>query len=336
MSHVHKRKKKPKSGKFSVLNNLPKSGIFEPKASRSPKKKSIYIVNQPRVGNVNDSEEDEGLIDLKKLLQSHAPAVGELLDQEKLDKIIQQEHLKPIPTPSPNQQSFASNLLGTNDDILANYQKIQQPKIALLKEKFASLNIPSPTNSKKELKTRVLSHKSIIPHILNGTTASHYYNLAKQQYKSSNNSSMTKADNWQINWASFIGGYYGLKRQQFVALILLSEFKSLIQNIKNATVSYWNYHQFTTYVLANEIIIRLVMKDMHCSQIKAENIILETHEYGQFITDTIPLIDDLELGEQLFAQESNALMLEIEKLQPIEVSLSKDVLDDLLSDSESN
>lgn len=337
------RKKKPKSGKFSVINNLSRSSIFDSNSngvSKSPKKMPIYIQNQASTTTPHSDSDGEDLIDLKKLpsTKDHKLNAYSQLDKEKLDKIIQQEHSKLASTPYSIKKSFASNLLGTDNNLLSNFQKIQEPKIASLKEKFQKFDIPPPTSSKRTLKSRVMKHKAIIPDILNGSIASHYYNLANQQYKSSNNSSMTTEDNWQINWSKFIGGYYGLKRQQFIALILLSEFKLLIQNVKNATVNYWNYNQFTTYVLANEIIIRLVMEDMGYSQSKAELFLEDTQDYGQYITDTVPLVDDLGLEEKLFAQESSAMIQEISKPKPkkAKVVASKDVLDDLLSDSDSN
>ncbi|ODV70390.1 hypothetical protein HYPBUDRAFT_89454, partial [Hyphopichia burtonii NRRL Y-1933] len=180
-------------------------------------------------------------------------------------------------------------------NILSNFAKNNLDRINEVKKNYQHYNFPPPIKSRKLLKSRTLKYLDLIPSIIKGKIASKYYNLAYQQQKTSSNSKMSKDEHWQISWNKYVGGYYGLERQHFINLVILSKWRNLINSkeLSNPTLRYWTTNDFSAYVLANEIIIRLVMEDMHCSQSKAEDIINKTTEYGTIVMDSIPLEHDL-------------------------------------------
>ena len=56
--------------------------------------------------------------------------------------------------------------------------------------------------------------------------------------------------------------------------------------------------QFSTYVLANEIIIRMIMEDMNLDFDKAEKFCLETVDYGIVVADSIEVDYDNGLSQE--------------------------------------
>ena len=86
--------------------------------------------------------------------------------------------------------------------------------------------------------------------------------------------------------------------------------------------------QFSTYVLANEIIIRMIMEDMNLDFDKSEKFCLETVDYGIVVADSIELIMIMVLVKRNYHQKS----ISSTKLKLLPILLNAD---DSSSDEES-
>lgn len=275
-------------------------------------------INTPNINN-SDSETETQLINLKQLSSSPAKSQEHKNeDVQTLDRLIAansnkyEDYMEKI---RKNEGEFASS----DDDfavemmkgnILSTLENRKQASIEAIRSKFKDKHYPKLISSKKSLLTRTEAQLYIIPQILKGKLeTSIFYNKAKSLSETSNHETMTHKEKWNINWQAFFGGYYGFKRQLFIASIILSRHKKDLQNAanRNTTVSYWTISGFSTFVLANEIIIRFVMHDFDCTISEAEKIVEESSEYGTVISDSTELIDDLNIGE-LLNDESKEFM----------------------------
>jgi len=270
--------------------------------------------------NNSDSETETQLINLKQL--SSSPAKGHEPNNENEVRVLD----KLIATSSNKYKDYMENvrqnegeLVSSDDDfavelmkgnILSTMENRKQANIEAIRLKYKDKGYPTPISSKKALLERTEAHLYIIPEILKGKLdTSIFYDIAKSLSESSNHETMTHKEKWNVNWQELFGGYYGFKRQLFISSIIISRHKNDLQNAanKNKTVSYWTINGFSTFVLANEIIIRFIMQDYDCTMCEAENIIKESSEYGTMISDSTELIDDLDIGE-LLNDESKEFM----------------------------
>lgn len=87
--------------------------------------------------------------------------------------------------------------------------------------------------------------------------------------------------------------------------------------------------QFSTYVLANEIIIRMIMEDMNLDFDKAEKFCLETVDYGIVVADSIEVDYDNGLSQEKTTTKKSISSTKL-KLLPILLNA-----DDSSSDEES-
>lgn len=212
-----------------------------------------------------------------------------LLAFDKLDKLLSSESANT--TPTRKQESFSSL---PSDILQGNFYHLNSDKV---KEKYKNTKFPLP-NSKTMLKNRTLEHIDIIPRILAGEEElSFYYTLALEQRKMLNHSTMTLEERWDIKWEKYIGGFYGLQRQLFISTLLQNKYSELLSKSLNKTVKYWTPDMFSTYVLANEIILKLVMEDMGLLKPDAEKLMKDTVDYGCKVADDIDFHDDLEFEE---------------------------------------
>ena len=117
----------------------------------------------------------------------------------------------------------------------------------------------------------------------------------------SDRETMPALDKWRIKWEKYYGGYYGFQRQSIIGAYILDRYeKKLTKFCKdNKTARYWNMSQFSTYVLANEIIIRMIMEDMNLDFDKANfEFCLETVDYGIVVADSIEVDYDNGLSQE--------------------------------------
>lgn len=165
------------------------------------------------------------------------------------------------------------------------------PAVAL-KYRHAALPLP---RSKKTLRARAEKLMPVIPRLLAGDEPlSFYYTLAVDQRRRLGHAQMTQAERWDITWNQYVGGFYGLRRQLFVGALVYARFRARLARSTNKTILYWAPDMFCTYVLANEIILRLVMEDMEVDHTEAERLLRTTGDYGCHVADHEELVDDLE------------------------------------------
>lgn len=238
-------------------------------SQRSLKRKKPYIY-QPQ-------EKEESLIDLS-LAKPTPPQPF-----KPLDDILDQKPEKPTQNFLTLPQSIVTGTL-------------EEPDVS---EKYADKKFPLP-RSKQDLKTRAQKHLAVIPSLLAGEEEMLvYYTLAVEQRKQLKRKVMDQEDRDSITWKNHIGGFYGLERQHFVSSLILEQFSGLLRKSLNKTIVYWTPEGFSAYVLANEIILRIVMDDMGVSMDEAERLLKDTRNYGCFVADKVPFENDLETQNSL-------------------------------------
>lgn len=174
---------------------------------------------------------------------------------------------------------------------------IDSAKTGSVREKYNERSFPLP-KSKTQLKSRVESLLPVIPRLLAGEEElSYHYTLASAQRKRLRNSSMSASERWDIQWAKYVGGFYGLRRQTFISTLIQEEYADILAKNRNKTLSYWYADMFCTYVLANEIILRLMMEDLLLLKKEAEKLMKETVDYGTHVADEEIFADDLTFEE---------------------------------------
>lgn len=270
--------------------------VFE--QARKPRRKKPYIYK---------NDKPEPLISVK--IAKPVPARAKTHDLDHLDKLIeddlihQQTKLKPLKVSDPAQAptaSLAQQLADGNFGLLSTHTP---------SEEFKADGGSSPTvdlpKSRQLLKDRVAPLLEIIPKLLDGLEPfSRYYTLATEQRKTLSHATMLAKDQWDINWKPYIGPY-GLVRQLYVGLLILRSHGKLLARLKNKTVLYWLPDMFATYVLANEIILRLVKADQGCSLAEAEEYMKSHAEYG-LRADDVDFADDVDLESVLEKDEKGA------------------------------
>lgn len=274
----------------------------------------------------NDADDDSGsetdaqLINLQQLTSSPTrPLNNNKGEVRKLDELIAsrsgkyEDYMKKV----RNEQDidlncgFAVEILKGN--ILSTMEDRKRENIEAIRDKFKEKGYPNPISSKKLLLKKTEDYLYIIPQILKGKIGTTYfYDMAKSQCELSTHETMTQKEKWNINWQKYFGGYYGFKRQLFIASIIISRLKKDLQHAanRNKAVSYWTINGFSTFVLANEIIIRFVMEEFNCNMTKAESILKESSEFGTTVSDSTELVDDLKIGD-LLEDEAKEFMKDI-------------------------
>lgn len=182
----------------------------------------------------------------------------------------------------------------------------------LVEEKYNSYGLPETISSKRELSRRAKRHFPALHRTLQDGKGSFFYDRAKHILLRSRHDTMTLAEKQELDWQEFIGGYYGLKRQLFIGNLIASQLhEQLRQRAKDSrVVSYWTVGGFSSFVLANEVILAMIAEDFGCEMPRAEAIAQETVDYGTAIADTRDLDDDMDVGEFL-QEESEAFMKNI-------------------------
>ncbi|KAK6205477.1 RTC4-like domain-containing protein [Scheffersomyces amazonensis] len=231
---------------------------------------------------------DDGIIKIPELSKelikkdtSILPGLSDIEDEDEIEEI-------------PSYDGFAVKV--ANGNILHELTKQNQSKIDEIKRNYKKYKLPNTIESKKKLYKKAKRYLDIIPNILKGKeSTSYYYELAKKQRDSSPHETMAVSEKWEIDWKKYFGGYYGFKRQSLLGDLISNKFDKELRAAekRNKTVSYWTTNAFSTYILANEIIIRMTMDDMKLSFTKAEDIIKSTVEFGIIVADSIEIANDV-------------------------------------------
>lgn len=284
--------------KSTYYNSMSKRLRQEPvtyKSKRSKKKPYIHnslLLTLPK----KKPEEDDGLIDIsltrprsETLTENNASKSTAKPNFEDIDRLLEEETKSASSSPAKASYSTlpSSILEGTLDS--------ENP----VKEKYKNRRFPLPS-SQKALKARVKKLLPVIPRILAGDEElSFYYTLALEQRKELPNRTMSSSEQENTEWKRYIGGFYGLKRQHFVSRMVLAKYSEELKKLTNKTIVYWTPETFSTYVLANEIILRIVAEDEKLLFAKAEKLLKDTIDYGCYVADEVEFEDDIEFGDVL-------------------------------------
>lgn len=280
------------------------------------------IKRDTRTARSDNSSEDEFLIDFSALSSpernsSNAPRTAEPILELEIEpgaEFGSPDQVEKVPSKIEDDESEDTLndiiLKIANDGLLATLHLSDAEQIEKVRQKYVKYQLSVPTVLKSELKKNTERQLPLIKRILHGKhKVSIFYEMAKQKQAASEHQTITSVEKLDIDWRRFCGGYYGFKRQYYIASVIENALRNTLRNSesRNRTIEYWTIPSFTAYVLANEVIIRLVMKDMDYKYDDAEALVLETSEYGYVVSDSIELEDDLDT-EQANAQEDSQLI----------------------------
>jgi hypothetical protein len=183
-------------------------------------------------------------------------------------------------------------------DIFTGLSNRQQHEV---KRTYKDKVIPSPIVSKRQLVKLIDSMIPTIKQLLQSKEFnSVYFQLASAQQEKSKTETITEHDKLQIDWDTYTSGYFGINRQLMMSTIIQSRCRQELQTeINHKVIKYWGIEGFSTYVLANEVAIRITMNDLHYTFDEASEMLRSTVDYGKYIADKTPVSDDLRHGELL-------------------------------------
>ncbi|CAI5759967.1 unnamed protein product [Candida verbasci] len=252
--------------------------------------------------NEEESDDDEGFktIDIskinsptKKLKNTPSPFASKNYDlqiQGLIDISDEEEEDNQIKRKCKDFNVDPTNIIYS---ILQN-SKNKKVEITRKYKSMKNLNLPKIIRSANQLYTKAEKHFVIIPKILSAEEfPSIYYALAKKEASKSLHETMSNNDLKKIDLIKFCGGYYGFKRQSIIGSFIMERYKSELNKYnKNKVIQWWTKQNFATYVLANEIIIRMIMEDLNFTFERAEKFCQLSIDYGTTVADTIDVIDD--------------------------------------------
>ncbi|KAK6462960.1 RTC4-like domain-containing protein [Scheffersomyces coipomensis] len=286
-------KKVKKSKNYYKKNAIQSSP--DPKAAKSHNYNRYELTSK---SDASDDDFDNGIINISKLQDASVKSkdIKTTKDDHKiLEELSDDDDDDDSAAELSHYEGFALKV--ANGNILEELSKDNSSKIKDVKKEYAKYNFPKLTTSKRKLLKKCEKYMDIIPKILKGKeSTSDFYELAKKQRQSSPHETMAVGEKWEIKWKDYYGGYYGFKRQSIIGDAISTRFEKELKSAekKNKTLSYWTITGFCTYILANELIIRLAMEDLDVNFNKAESIIKKSVEYGIVVSDSREVKDDID------------------------------------------
>lgn len=240
--------------------------------SRRPHKKKPYVYKKER---------KEQLIKLPPAVAKVEPKNFDALDKLLLtDTTYTEKSLSTLP-----REILAGNLDTDKKD--------------RVRAKYADQEFPLP-RSRSVLREKAQRYLPLIPRFLAGDEElSVFYSLAHLQRKTLAHATMTLKERWDIQWERYVGGFYGLTRQLYVSALIQAAHGQLLAKSTNKTIMYWTPDMFSTYVLANEVLLRVLMDDMGLLHGDAEKMMKDTQDYGCYVADDVEFVDDVEVEAML-------------------------------------
>lgn len=294
---------------------------------KKPKVKQFWVHNGTTDKTPGSSQESKNSSDMggsyeyRESLKCKAGDFGsDLIDISALEeKVKKQEVITPQPytiipdvTEEDNHNDFAVHIQG---NVLQAMEDHKLEEVEATKEKYKKLPIPPVIKSKAELYRRAEKHMEIVPRILNGKESTlDYYELARTQQRNSAHAIMSSDEKWSIDWEKYHGGYFGFKRQLIVGNVISKKYEDILleKAKKNKVVLYWTISGFSTFVLANEILIRMAMEDMGWDFEKTHEFMRNLTDYGRILADSVEIKDDLEDAHNERLERANDVLREIE------------------------
>ncbi|RCK65234.1 Restriction of telomere capping protein 4 [Candida viswanathii] len=269
-------------------NSLAKHGRYMEMESPSMRKKLFDLIDMKKLEKSTPSPEKTRKSDLTDAGKFKVEGLIEISDddEEEDDYDISKGGCR-----ASRLSSFVKKVDPKN--LLHSMEQNRKAKYSDVLRKYRKLKIPKPIKYKSALLRKADSHMKVIKKLLDGKQEPCiYYGLAKAQCSKSKHETMSQLDKWQIEWEKFHGGYYGFQRQSMIGSHILEKYENKLLNFSNGnkTVSYWGVAQFSTYVLANEIIIRMIMDDMNMDFEKAQEFCQKTTDYGNVVADSTEVV----------------------------------------------
>ena len=312
------------TAKTSISNTVGRNANFQESQKTDNKRRNFPGTKRPKILEraleIPGSDSEEHLIDVSEL--SSSPAKREVTSDksnEDFERIANEEHNlygKYIKEINDSRNFVDSDVDAVSNldlgDILAAMES-QKTRIGEITfQQYKNYGYPEPPSSKRTLLRKVEKFLPIIDGILKcKERTSYFFDYARAQFETSHHETMSKAEKWQIDWTKYFGGYYGLKRQLFIGEIIKYKYRHSLSvfSQRNEMASYWAVNGFANFVLANELILRMVMEDFTCDFEKAQSIVRQSVDYGLRYIDSHPFNDDLDAGE-FFEDESSGLKAE--------------------------
>jgi len=313
----NKTKRIPK-GKFKVIDNLSVSSFGEDELSRRRKKKvKVFIasLNEPptdeRSAMKNDVliqkdevEEVLGGFDLKSVKKSASQLV------KNMDKIKQRndEQIKKSKRSTIEVEDKAKDDQ-PNDDVESKIQKMKESvdvgheenmydnsrrsKEVKLKYERERPSFQPRVLGTAELQSRTEKHIPLLKGILSGHRRSHFYDIARGISQESLHPFITDLELINVSKDRF-HGYYGAVRAHVISAYIIDKLGPLLKEKfhRNRVMKFWRTDYFALYVLASEVIARLVEEDMQFDTLdEAYAEMQRTNDYGLYVMDKIQLED---------------------------------------------
>ncbi|EDO19075.1 hypothetical protein Kpol_2000p40 [Vanderwaltozyma polyspora DSM 70294] len=157
-----------------------------------------------------------------------------------------------------------------------------------------------------EIIEAIKPYMDIIIQLLKGKLQSVYYDSAKQAFLNSERAILSAHEFRALDLKKFQAGYYGLRRQLCVGEYIYDIYKEKICSLKSPTARWWGPRDFSSYVLAPELLISVCIEEMglkddpnyfddnnegsgESARSKAYSILQDTVKFGQIVADTDPM-----------------------------------------------
>ena len=164
------------------------------------------------------------------------------------------------------------------EDLLGDLAQRQQKSINLARERTehkmkleamekvrkaynAKYNLP-PILKLDELQEKCQPFLHVAMDLLDGKIPSGFYMDAKAIFKKSNSSMLSTNQLRQLDLSQFSAGYYGLMRQYIVSEMIVKEYEAKLKANRSPILKWWGIEDFSTYVLAPEVLLSLCISEM--------------------------------------------------------------------------
>ena len=131
--------------------------------------------------------------------------------------------------------------------------------------------------------------------LLDGKIPSGFYMAAKAIFKNSNSAILSTRQLRQLDLSQFSAGFYGLMRQYVVSEMIVKEYEKKLKANRSPVLKWWGIEDFSTYVLAPEVLISLCISEMGMKPGKGEDmeevrerayeLFENTREFGSKVAD---------------------------------------------------
>lgn len=161
------------------------------------------------------------------------------------------------------------------------------------KYKAAQKDYTTGLMSNEDITNIIKASEELVSHILDGSSPSYFYTIAKRYQKNSPTSIISNDALISIRKNIYFG-YVGSNRWNQLTFAILRHpnlSKQLRKQEKtNKVIQFWGVDPFAKYVLAPEVVANLIKKNEGLADINlAYDMMEDTHDYGIYITDNIPL-----------------------------------------------